>query len=89
MQTSGASRREIANVYLELEHRHCERSEAIHSFLCGEMDCVASLAMTVSTAPHPSRHRPPMGPRNARPDDRLRIEPESRDSGFALARAPE
>jgi hypothetical protein len=28
--------------------RHCERSEAIHSFfLCGgEMDCFASLAMT-------------------------------------------
>jgi len=28
---SGASRGEVANVYLELEHRHCERSEAIHS----------------------------------------------------------
>src|SRR5229473_410814 len=29
--------------------RHCERSEAIHTFsLCGFMDCFASLAMTVS-----------------------------------------
>src|ERR1700732_4615414 len=32
MHDSGASRREVANAYLELEHRHCERSEAIHSF---------------------------------------------------------
>jgi hypothetical protein len=24
MQTSGASRREVANAYLELEQRHCE-----------------------------------------------------------------
>jgi len=46
MQTSGASRRGIAMPYLELEQRHCERSEAIHS-LCGEMDCFASLAMTL------------------------------------------
>jgi hypothetical protein len=30
-QTSGASRGEIAKVCAELEHRHCERSEAIHS----------------------------------------------------------
>ncbi len=30
--------------------RHCERSEAIHSyFLCGAMDCFASLAMTADT----------------------------------------
>jgi len=26
--------------------RHCERSEAIHSFLRGKMDCFAALAMT-------------------------------------------
>src|SRR5258708_12253521 len=32
MQTSGASRRDIAKPYLELEQRHCERSKAIHSF---------------------------------------------------------
>jgi hypothetical protein len=30
MQTSGAARREIAKPYVELEQRHCERSEAIH-----------------------------------------------------------
>jgi hypothetical protein len=30
MQTSGASRRENAKPYVELEQRHCERSEAIH-----------------------------------------------------------
>jgi hypothetical protein len=30
MQTSGASRREIVKPYVELEQRHCERSEAIH-----------------------------------------------------------
>jgi hypothetical protein len=29
------------------------------------------------------------GSREARPDDRLRMNPEPRDSGFALARAPE
>jgi hypothetical protein len=40
------------------EHRHCERSEAIHTFLLslrGKMDCFASLAMTIShpqTVPH-------------------------------------
>src|SRR5260370_26762861 len=32
MQTSGASRRDIAKPYLELEQRHCERTKAIHSF---------------------------------------------------------
>jgi hypothetical protein len=31
-QNSGASRREIAAVYAELEQRHCERSEAIYSW---------------------------------------------------------
>ncbi|WP_212440962.1 hypothetical protein, partial [Bradyrhizobium sp. AUGA SZCCT0431] len=29
-QSSGATRREIANAYLGLGHRHCERSETIH-----------------------------------------------------------
>jgi hypothetical protein len=43
MQTSGASRREIAKLY----PRHCERSEAIHASTCGTMDCFAALAMTV------------------------------------------
>src|SRR5882724_13391688 len=48
------------------------------------MDCFAALAMTVSarwhSTPHShiSRHRPPTGPRNARPDDRLRRNPPSR-----------
>ena len=42
MQTSGASRREIAKLY----PRHCERSEAIHASTCGTMDCFAALAMT-------------------------------------------
>jgi hypothetical protein len=32
MHDSGASRRGVAKSYLELEQRHCERSEAIHSF---------------------------------------------------------
>jgi hypothetical protein len=32
MHDSGATRREIVKSYLELEQRHCERSEAIHSF---------------------------------------------------------
>jgi hypothetical protein len=32
---------------LELEHRHCERSEAIHLTFRREMDCFAALAMTV------------------------------------------
>src|ERR1700720_1404077 len=31
-----------------------------------------------------SFRRPPTGPRKARPDDRLRGNPESRDSGFVL-----
>jgi hypothetical protein len=31
--SSGASRREVKIVCLKLEQRHCERSEAIHSFL--------------------------------------------------------
>src|SRR5207245_5404065 len=30
-------------------HRHCERSEAIHSAARGQMDCFAALAMTLST----------------------------------------
>jgi hypothetical protein len=30
MHDSGAPRREIAKSYVELEQRHCERSEAIH-----------------------------------------------------------
>jgi len=42
MQTSGAVRREIAKLY----QRHCERSEAIHSAACGDVDCFAALAMT-------------------------------------------
>ena len=42
MQTSGASRRENAKLY----HRHCERSEAIHSAACRDVDCFAPLAMT-------------------------------------------
>jgi hypothetical protein len=42
MQTSGASRREIAKLY----QRHCERSEAIHLSTCGAIDCFAALAMT-------------------------------------------
>ena len=29
--------------------RHCERSEAIHSAACGNMDCFAALAMTETT----------------------------------------
>src|SRR3954469_7632546 len=36
--------------------RHCEErsDEAIHAFLCGQMDCFAPLAMTVlATAPYP------------------------------------
>src|SRR3984893_15453091 len=53
MHNSGASRRGDAKPYLGLEQRHCERSEAIHSFFCAaSMDCFASLAMTVSNAPH-------------------------------------
>jgi hypothetical protein len=32
MHSSGASRREIAKSYPKLYQRHCERSEAIHSF---------------------------------------------------------
>jgi hypothetical protein len=32
MQTSGASRREVVKLRLESGCRHCERSEAIHSF---------------------------------------------------------
>ena len=42
MQTSGEQRREIAKLY----PRHCERSEAIHAPLA-DMDCFASLAMTL------------------------------------------
>jgi len=30
----------------------------------------------------------PTGPRKARPDDKLRMNPESRDSGFAALRRP-
>ena len=30
--------------------RHCERSEAIHAYACGTMDCFASLAMTADIA---------------------------------------
>ena len=41
MQTSGAMRREIAELY----PRHCERSEAIHCHLThGKMDCFAMTA---------------------------------------------
>src|SRR5882757_4984382 len=36
-------------------HRHCERSEAIHSF-CGEMDCFATLAMTEEPAVSSGNH---------------------------------
>ena len=43
MQTSGTSCREIANLY----PRHCERSEAIYSAASGEVDCFATLAMTL------------------------------------------
>src|SRR5450432_388943 len=46
MHSSGAARREIAKSYVELEHRHCERSEAIHLSFRGKMDCFAALAMT-------------------------------------------
>src|SRR5216684_1719133 len=48
MQTSGASRREVAKSYLELQCRHCEErsDEAIHPSFLLLMDCFASLAMT-------------------------------------------
>src|SRR5438093_794620 len=36
-------------------HRHCERSEAIHSAACGDVDCFASLAMTKQNY-HASMH---------------------------------
>jgi hypothetical protein len=61
---SGAWRGEVANVYLELERRHCEPTgranarpmtgSAKQSILSlrGEMDCFAALAMT--TTPEPS-----------------------------------
>jgi hypothetical protein len=42
MQTSGTVCRENAKLY----PRHCERSEAIHSAACGDVDCFAALAMT-------------------------------------------
>src|SRR6266702_7742580 len=36
-----------------IQYRHCERSEAIHSlFFCGTMDCFASLAMTADMDSH-------------------------------------
>jgi hypothetical protein len=49
INASGAWHREVANACLELEQRHCERSEAIHLAAQERMDCfVASLlAMTV------------------------------------------
>src|SRR6267154_2047268 len=55
MQTSGASRRENADVYplfdirIEFPPRHCERSEAIHRAPGLKLDCfvAALLAMTV------------------------------------------
>jgi hypothetical protein len=31
-------------------NRHCERSEAIHLSLLGDMDCFATLAMTAEAA---------------------------------------
>jgi hypothetical protein len=45
MHDSGAKRRGNVGACF----RHCEErsDEAIHSFLCGKMDCFASLAMTV------------------------------------------
>jgi hypothetical protein len=46
MHSSGAARREIAKSYVELGHRHCEPSEAIHLSFRREMDCFAALAMT-------------------------------------------
>jgi hypothetical protein len=47
MHNSGASRRGNADVYLKLEQRHCERSEAIQSPV-GSVDCFVAvlLAMT-------------------------------------------
>jgi hypothetical protein len=40
INASGASRGEVANVYPELEQRHCERSEAIH--LAAKEEWIAS-----------------------------------------------
>ena len=42
--------------------RHCERSEAIHSAACGEVDCFAALAMTADIV---SRSRGVIRPRFA------------------------
>src|SRR5450432_2417753 len=53
MHASGASRREIAKSCLELEYRHCERSEAIHLPFFTQPDGLlrfASLAMTALLA---------------------------------------
>jgi len=44
MHDSSALRCGVVNVCLELECRHCERSEAIYDFLCGEMDCFVACA---------------------------------------------
>ena len=48
MHDSGALRCEGVKSYLDLERRHCERSEAIQTYLVA-VDCFASLAMTVPT----------------------------------------
>ena len=37
---------ELGGKFVASSLRHCERSEAIHSFFVGEMDCFAALAMT-------------------------------------------
>ena len=47
----GRRRREIAKLY----PRHCERSEAIHVYTCGAMDCFAVLAMTARAATYRCR----------------------------------
>jgi hypothetical protein len=45
-QTSGASRREIANTYLAVIARSAATKQSIFP-LCRSMDCFASLAMTI------------------------------------------
>src|ERR1700687_2821096 len=88
VQNSGASRRENADVCLNVIARSEATKQSIFTIVPA-MDCFAPLAMTVSKRSRQiyARHRPPPGRRNAPPDDRLqRAIQYSRDADDGIER---
>src|SRR5438445_13759050 len=67
-EVAGKPRTQCAARSRHYIHRHCERSEAIHSAAGGEMDCFAALAMTAKKSRSPDERSENRDHSNTAPD---------------------